>query len=90
MQNTGIGPSLASAQCRFKFPLTYPDTIQVGVRAGDLEEDRFLMYFRIVSLRHSRIAAEGDGLIVAYDYRTYRKAPLPSAVRTQIDQLEGR
>ena len=46
------------------------------------------MYYRVVSIRHQRIAAEGDGVIVSYNYRENRKAPLPSEVRAQIDLLE--
>ena len=31
---------------------------------------------------------EGDGLIVSYDYRAGRKAPLPEAIRSAITRLE--
>ena len=77
MQTSGIGPILASIQCRYKFPLTYPDTVRVGVRVGEVGVDRFTMLFRIVSTRHRRIAAEGDSVIVSYDYRLGTKVPLP-------------
>ena len=89
MKETGVGPILASASCRFKFPLTYPDTISVGVRVTDMGEDRFTMAFRVVSHRHQRVAAEGDGLIVTYDYRAGRKTPVPQEVRARIQALEG-
>ncbi len=89
MKETGVGPILASASCRFKFPLTYPDTISVGVRVTDMGEDRFTMAFRVVSHRHQRVAAEGDGLIVTYDYRAGRKIPVPQEVRARIQALEG-
>ena len=41
LQTTGIGPILALIQCRYKFPLTYPDTVRVGVRASEIGVDRF-------------------------------------------------
>ena len=87
-ERTAIGPILASASCKFKFPLTYPDTVKVGVRVAEMGEDRFTMHFRIVSTRHNRLAAEGDGVIVSYNYQENRKAPLPDAVRAQIEALE--
>lgn len=90
MQRTGIGPILASASCKFKFPLTYPDTVLIGVRVGEIGTDRFTMHFRVVSTRHQRLAAEGEGVVVAYDYRANQKAPLPAAVREQIERIEGR
>ena len=89
LQNGGIGPILGSIHCRFKFPLTYPDTAHVGTRVSEVGADRFTMLFRIVSERHGRIAAEGDSVIVAYDYRIGRKAPLPDAIRAAIEILES-
>ncbi len=84
-----VGPILAHTQCRFRFPLTYPDTVSVGTGVTGLGEDRFLMRFTVVSHRHGRVAAQGDGLIVSYDYPNQSKAPLPDAVRAAIIALEG-
>jgi acyl-CoA thioester hydrolase len=90
MQRSGVGPILGSAQCKFKFPLTYPDRILVGTRVGEMGEDRFTMYFRVVSTRHNRIAADGDGVIVSYNYAENRKASIPAEVRARIEALEQR
>ena len=89
MDGTAIGPILHSISCRFKFPLTYPDTALVGTRAGEFGADRFHMSFRIVSTRHARVAAEGDSLIVSYDYSAGGKVPLPEAMRAAIERLEA-
>ena len=88
MQMTGVGPILASLQCRYKFPLTYPDTARVGVRVSEIGADRFTVLFRIVSARHQRIAAEGDSVIVSYDYQAGRKVPLPPGWRAAIEETE--
>jgi acyl-CoA thioester hydrolase len=89
-QNSGVGPILASIGCRFKFPLTFPDTVRVGVRVTEMGADRFTALHRVVSLRHQRIAAEGEGVVVSYDYATGKKAPLPDALRRAIEALEAR
>src|SRR5690242_19475240 len=39
-KQTGIGPILASTQARFRRALTYPDTIHIGTRLVDLQDDR--------------------------------------------------
>jgi acyl-CoA thioester hydrolase len=85
----GIGPILASTSCRFRRPLFYPDTVRVGARATELGEDRFGMAYRVVSLRSEEVAAEGEGLVVSYDYSTREKAALPAGVRRAIRELEG-
>lgn len=85
----GVGPILASARCDFRKPLTFPDTIFVGIKVSEMSADRFVMQYRIVSEKLKRVAAEGDGLVVSYDYREGRKAPIPDDVRKQIETLEG-
>lgn len=89
MERTGIGPILHSINCRYRFPLTYPDRVRVGVRVTEVGEDRFTVHHRVVSMRHGRIAAEGDGVVVMFDYRRNQKAPVPDFLRAAIAGLEG-
>lgn len=88
MEETGVGPILASTRCKFKVPLTYPDTVSVGARVSEIEGDRFVMKYVVVSHRQGRAAAEGEGLVVAYDYRALGKAALPDEIRKRIEALE--
>lgn len=80
MEKEKVGPILASTQCRFKFPLSYPDRVIIGTYISDLEEDRLLMNYGVYSLNHQRTSAVGDGLIVCFDYRKNEKTPLPEAI----------
>lgn len=89
MRRSGIGPILATTKCRFRKPLTYPDRIRVGATANDLQEDRFTMLYCIESEALGSFAADGEGLIVAYDYNRKRKTPLPEIVRQAIVELEA-
>ena len=89
MQETGVGPILASTSCRFKIPLTYPDTVSIGTRVSEVQADRFTMDYYVVSHKHQKVAAEGTGLIVCLNYRENRKAPIPSELRERIAELEA-
>ena len=89
MEETGIGPILASTQCKFRIPLAYPDTVSAGARITAVEEDRFLMEYLVVSHQHRKIAAEGGGVIVSYNYRGQKKVPLPEVIKERIRALEG-
>ncbi|MFQ3534375.1 MAG: thioesterase family protein [Aggregatilineales bacterium] len=89
MQELGVGPIVASLQCRFRAPLTYPDTLSVGVRAHSLEADRFMMDYCIVSHKLAKVAAEGSGSVVMYDYKALTKAPMPDLLRERILALES-
>lgn len=85
----GVGPILHSTKCRFRIPLTYPDTVTVGTRIGEISEDRFVMEYRAVSHRHGAVAADGDGLIVTYNYSAGAKAPVSDGLRERLLELQG-
>lgn len=86
----GAGPILASTHARFRRPLEYPDTVRVGARVTEVGGDRFTMEYRLVSEREGHVAAEGGGVLVAFDYAAGRKAPIPPRVREAIETLEQR
>jgi acyl-CoA thioester hydrolase len=88
MNQTGIGPILKSTHCTFKIPLTYPDTISVGARVSTVKEDRFVMRYRVASHRHAKIAAEGEGVLVTFNYIEKQKVPVPEALHQKIQLLE--
>jgi acyl-CoA thioester hydrolase len=85
----GVGPILASTHCRFRLPLAWPDTVRAGARATDVSEDRFTMEYRIVSIAQDALAAEGGGVVVAFDYERGIKTALPDDVRRTITELDG-
>jgi len=89
MREEGVGPILAATDCRFRRPLTYPDTVSIGTRAYELGEDRFTMSYTVVSHRQDDVVARGEGLIVTYDYRALAKAPIPDEIRGAIEAFEA-
>lgn len=88
-ERTGIGPILASTRCDFRKPLVFPDQISVGIRVDDVEANRFTTYYRLVSRKLGKVAAEGEGLVVCYDYQNERKAEIPDPIYKAIESLEG-
>ena len=86
---TNLGPILGSVRCRFRIPLTHPDTISVGARVTEIQSDRFTMEHVIVSHKLNAIAAEGDGIIVSFNYRENKKAALPAEIKKRIEELEA-
>ena len=88
MKSTWIGPILAATSCRFKAPLTYPDKVLVGAKVTNIEGDRFTMNYLVVSTRLKKVAAEGDGLIVAFNYHENKKAIISDELRQRIIDVE--
>lgn len=87
---TGIGPILGSTSCKYRLPLTYPDTVSVGTKIVDISEDRFTMKYVVVSHRHQKIAAEGEGVVVMYDYREGKKTAIPEELHKRMLAMEKR
>lgn len=83
----GIGPILAATDCRFRIPLTYPDTVTVGSWIAEVKEEQFTMGYAVFSHAHGRVAAEGSGRIVAYDYGRKRKSRLDADLRQRLLRL---
>jgi acyl-CoA thioester hydrolase len=88
MNKTNIGPILASTQCRYKIPLTYPDHVTVGAKVETIEKDRFIMKYAVISHKFKKIAALGDGVLVTFDYQNNIKALIPDEIRKRIIDLE--
>jgi len=88
MNTTNIGPILASTQCRYKIPLTYPDHVTVGAKVENMQKDRFVMKYAVLSHKHQKIAASGEGVLVTFDYQNSIKALIPDEIRERIIDLE--
>lgn len=85
----GVAPIVHSVSCRYRAPLTYPDEVEIGVRVKSLGEDRFVVEHAVYSRRLGRVAAEGEGVVVSYDYGRGEKAKLPAAWREAIERIES-
>jgi acyl-CoA thioester hydrolase len=88
-EHQGTSAILASTSCRYRALLEYPDTVEVGARVSGFEEHGFQMRYAVWSRNLSRLAAEGEARIVAYDYASRSKVSLPSDLRARIVALEA-
>lgn len=73
----GIDPILGWQECKYIFPMVYPDVALVGVRAIEIKADRFILESAIFSQQNQRVAAIVRQSIVPYDYEQLKKADLP-------------
>jgi len=84
-----VGAILHSTSARFRQPLFFPDTVQVGASATEVKEDRFTMTYTVVSLTRNIVIAEGSGVIVSFDYAAGKKTGLPTRVRAAITSIQS-
>lgn len=84
------GPILAYQDAKYIFPVTFPDTVHIGIRTLTVEADRFRTECGIFSEQHQRCVAITKQDIVPYNFRELRKVPMPDAWLVGIDRIETR
>lgn len=85
----GAGPIMHSTSCRFRAPVKYPDTLFVGTRVSSIGRDRFTMQYRAVSEKLGRVVADGEAIIVSFDYSRGSKVELPESWISGIEDVEA-
>ena len=81
----GIGPILASIQCRFFHPLYYPGTVTIRSRILSVRTTSFVLENEILD-DEGRLAARTRDLVVCYHYQEKHKVPLPAPVKAAIQE----
>jgi acyl-CoA thioester hydrolase len=87
MAQTKVGPVLGETYCRYKLPVTYPDTLLVGSRVTEVEKDRFKMEYQIVSKKLGKVTTTGSATIVMFDFVSNQKANIPSKLLNAIENM---
>lgn len=88
MSRSNIGPILANALCNFLLPLDFPDCIHIGTRSNILSPKKLKMEFAVFSEKRNALVAEGEGLVVYYDYAIGKSCEIPATLVTAIEALE--
>jgi acyl-CoA thioester hydrolase len=84
-----IVPILAWQDCKYIFPVTYPDRVVITLDITELLEDRVLCEGKVHSKKHKRIAAISKSLLMAYDTEELKKHPFPEAWRKSFTDFYG-
>lgn len=85
-----LGFVVAEACCRYRSPAYYPSQVRVGVRISEIGEKSFRMEYEAQEEGTGRVLAQGDTVLVAYDYDRRAAVRLPDEVRRAAEAFEGR
>jgi acyl-CoA thioester hydrolase len=90
VSNQGVGPILASIKCDFRRQLTYTDTLLVSASIASIGRTSMKMVHLVYSTAQQIVAAEGDSVIVMFEYTKQRPILVADDIRATIDAIEGR
>ncbi len=72
-----VGPVVAWQDCKYIKPVTFPDTVLIGVERTEILDDRIVLETKIFSKEQNKLVAISNQHIVSYDFKRKMKAPLP-------------
>jgi acyl-CoA thioester hydrolase len=84
----GIGPILANVTCNYRRQINYPDTVVIGAKITKIGNTSFTMAHAVWSEAQQAIVADGDSIVVTFDYSAQRPIRVPDALRAAIAKLE--
>ena len=87
MGEKGIGPILASTECKYRRALVYPDTIKVGVKTTEFEEFGFIHEYAIDSEQQDAMTTFGQARIVLVNYKTQQKERMTDEIIEELKRL---
>lgn len=83
-----IGPILADSYCRYRRPVTFPDTLYIGCRIAELHEFGFTMEYQAFSEQQQAITTIGHGRIIMLNYVTGEKSSLSKKLLKKFKDLQ--
>jgi acyl-CoA thioester hydrolase len=84
------GVILASINCNYRKQLLYPDVVFVGASVTKIGRTSLVMKHAVYSEKLKAIAAEGESVIVLFDYTSQRPIRIPEELRNLLQNVEGK
>ena len=88
MSGDGLGPIVASITCNYRRQVTYPDTVHVATKVGDIGPARLLLTHLVYSQSQRTVTTDGQTVIVFFDYTAQRPRRVPDEVRVKMLALQ--
>lgn len=86
--NSGEGPILAQTSCQFIRPVTFPDTLTVGVWVEKIGQSSMQMEHELYSHSQQSVVARASSVVVMVNYATGEKVRVSDEIREGVTRLE--
>ena len=83
----GFGLIFAECHINYRSPVMYDEQVDIECSVSDVARSSFLIPFAMRV--GDRLAAEGYGVLVGFDYAAQKAARLPDELRTRLHQEAG-
>lgn len=78
-------------ECTYNLPMVHSDEAEVDVKVTSIGRTSIIMELEVHEISNpTRIYATGRSVLVWCNYHTGRPSPVPPAIRSAIERMEGR
>lgn len=77
----------AECHINYRSPVQFDEQLAIGCRIGEVRRSAFRIDFRMTV--EERLAAEGYGWLVGFDYGAQEAQPLPDSLRAALEAAVG-
>jgi acyl-CoA thioester hydrolase len=81
-ETSGFGLIFAECHIAYRSPVHFDENLEVHCGIADVRRSSFRVTFEMKV--GDRLAAEGWGVLVGYDYDAHRSQPLPEPLRARL------
>ena len=82
-----ISPQAVESLCRFHRPLSFPETVEAGLRVDKIGNSSVTFAIALFSEKSETPAATGHFVHVFVDSKTLKSQPIPAAVRAVYEKF---
>ncbi|MCA9211491.1 MAG: acyl-CoA thioesterase [Planctomycetales bacterium] len=84
----GLGPILAAINCSYKRQLVFPGSVTIGARVSNVGRTSLTVSHRVVDDQSVALAAEGESVIVVFDFDNQRPVRMPEDVKEAVGRFQ--
>ena len=82
-EGEGFGLIFAECHINYRAPVHFDEHVAIACSVSDVRRSSFRVPFRMTV--GDRVAAEGYGVLVGFDYAAQKARPLPDALRATLE-----
>lgn len=89
ISSESIGPILAAVNCNYRLQVKFPDTAIVSASVSNIGNSSITIQHYLWSESQNTVAADGQSVVVMFDYQAQKPAPVSQDIREMISKIEG-
>jgi len=82
-----LGALLAYIDCQFKKPVTFPDTLTIGIWVEKIGNTSLQMDYDVYSEQLQGLVAKGSSVVVLFNYQANEKVRVPEKMSARIEAM---